>query len=316
MVKTLVTGGTGFVGASVVEKLVTERETVVVLTRNPDYVPRSRRVAGSYYVKGDVFDPKSLEYAMEGCDAVINAVQFENAPFENSRKGFTYERVDGEGTQIQVEVAKKAGVKRFIYMSGAGTKEGRTEPWFKAKLCAEKAVRESGMQWTIFRPSWIYGPQDHSLNKFALFARFLPFIPIIGTGNEKIQPVYVKDVATLIWQALNRLDTAGKIFEVGGPQEFTMREIVQTMLRVSGKRRFILAHPKPLMKFIARLLQYLPSRPLTPEGVDFITMEEKVDTKELLQTFPISLTPLEVALKAFTGKQRKSQLAGEIIRAA
>lgn len=309
MVQTLVTGGTGFLGSEVVRKLVKARETAIVLTRNPTYVPRSRRVPGAFYVKGDVFDPASLEKAMQGCDAVINATQFDNAPFENPKKGLTYERVDGQGTERQVEAAKKAGVERFIYLSGAGTREGRTEPWFRAKLRAEKAVRESGMNWTIFRPSWIYGPEDRSLNKFVSFARFLPFVPLIGTGKEKVQPVYVDDVAYLIVSALNRKDLNEKVFDVGGPQELTMYEITQTLLRVCGKKRFILPQPKALMKMIALFVQFLPGRLLTPDSIDFVTMEEKVDISALKETFGFEPTSLEDGLQNYLGKTVKAKFS-------
>ncbi|MCB0308992.1 MAG: complex I NDUFA9 subunit family protein [Bdellovibrionales bacterium] len=301
MVQTLVTGGTGFIGSSIVRQLIKNRETVHVLTRNPFYVPRSRRIPGAVYIQGDVFDASSLRRAMKGCDAVINAVQFENAPFENPKKGLTYERVDGEGTVNQVDAAKESSVKRFIYISGAGVREGRQEPWFKAKLKAEKAVQESGLQWSIFRPSWIYGPEDQSLNKFSLFARISPVVPIIGSGKEKIQPVYVEDVASIISLALNAEKSFNQIFEIGGPEILTMREIVKTLLRVQGKKRLILPHPKPLMKLIASILQYFPGRPLTPGAIDFVTMEEYVDTAPLLKVFPMSLTSLQKGLTQYMG---------------
>lgn len=306
MLKTLVTGGTGFVGSGIVRHLVKNRETVVVMTRRPESVPRERRVPGALYVKGDVFDSESLKKSMEGCDALVNAVQFENAPFENPAKGLTYERVDGEGTERQMEALKDSGIQRVIYISGAGTREGRTEPWFKAKLRAEKAVKDSGRAWTIFRPSWIYGPLDQSLNKFALFARVSPVVPIIGTGKEKIQPVYIEDVATFVAKALNDKATHGKTFDIGGPDILSMHAIVKTMLRVQGKTRIILPHPKPLMKTLAAFLQYLPGRPLTPDGVDFVTMEELVDTTELLKLLPAPLTPLQSGLSQYMGSRSAS----------
>src|SRR5580765_899266 len=195
MVCTLVTGGTGFVGSEITQALRRNFETVRVLSRNPFHIPPSRRTPGTEYVKGDIFDDASLKEAIKGCDTLIIASQFDNAPFEDPSKGLTYMRVDGEGTERQIQAAKEAKVSRVLYMSGAGTMEGRVETWFQAKARAEKAVVESGMQYTIFRPSWIYGPEDKSLNKFAFFARISPIIPVIGTGKEKIWPVYVKDVA-------------------------------------------------------------------------------------------------------------------------
>jgi uncharacterized protein YbjT (DUF2867 family) len=305
MIKTLVTGGTGFVGSHIVRKLVEGSETVVVLTRNPDFVRRERRVPGAFYMRGDIFDSESLDRAVEGCDAIINAVQFENAPMENPRKGRTYERVDGEGTERQVASAKKKKVGRFIYISGAGTREGRSEPWFRGKLRAERAVRESGMNWTIFRPSWIYGPDDWSLNRFAMFARLLPFVPLVGSGRERIQPIFVKDVGEIVFRGLNDPATFGKSFDLGGPEEMAMKEIVRTLLGVLRKRRVIIPIPKSIVRPLAAVLKNFPGPPLTPDGIDFITMEEKVDILPLLQWFEVRPTALEKALQQYVGDERQ-----------
>jgi len=299
MISTLVTGGTGLIGSEIVKALRKNIESVRVLSRRPKEIPPSRRSPGTEYVQGDIFDPASVKEAMRGCDALIIATQFENAPFENPSKGQTYMHVDAEGTEAQVAIAKELGIKRIIYISGAGTREGRTETWFQAKARAEKAVKESGDQWTIFRPSWVYGPGDRSLNKFAMFTRFLPFVPIIGTGKEKIQPIFVEDVAKIVAKSLNESKTFQQTYEMGGPEELTMKEIVKTMLRVMGKRRFIISQPKSFMKKIAAIVQFFPGRPLTPAGIDFITMEEKADTAALLKTFNPRITPLEEGLRSY-----------------
>jgi NADH dehydrogenase len=299
MIQTLVTGGTGFVGSAIVKKLVLGRESVRVLTRNPQSVDPRRRTAGTEFFAGDLFDAKALREAMKGCNALVIAVQFENAPFENPAKGMTYERVDGEGAELTVAAAKESGIERVLYISGAGTREGRIEPWFKAKLRAEKAVRESGLAWTILRPSWIYGPTDRSLNRYAGFARLLPFVPIIGSGREKIQPVFVDDIGEIVRSAINSPKTFGKVFEAGGPEVLTMAEIVKTLLRVMGRRRLILPQPKPLIKFIAGFVQFLPGRLLTPDGIDFITMEEAVDHRELVKTLGVRMTSLEEGLRSY-----------------
>lgn len=299
MIQTLVTGGTGFVGHSIVRELVKNNESVVVLSRDPLKVDRARRVSGAHYIQGNVFDPKSLTRAMEGCDALINCVQFENAPFENPKKGLTYEKVDGEGSLNQMEAIKGSSIERVIYMSGAGVKDGRIEPWFKAKLKAEEAVKNCGKNWTIFRPSWIYGAQDNSLNKFALFARFSPVVPLIGMGNEKIQPIYVEDVAKCVAKALNTKSTFGEIIELGSQEEVSMKKIVQTLLEVKGQKRILLPHPKPLMKLIASVVQFLPGRMLTPDAIDFITMEEKVDVSNLTRLLGITPLSLKEGLKHY-----------------
>lgn len=292
----LVTGGTGFIGSHVVRKLLEKGHRVAVMTRNPaaagGTVP-----AGVEVRPGDVKDPASLQTAMAGVDVVINAVQFPNHPVENPRKGHTYMEVDGNGTVRQVAAALAAGVKRFIYVSGAGAREGQAYPWFKAKLMAEGAVKGSGMAWTIFQPSWVYGPGDRSLNKFVGFARFLPFIPVVGNGKTKVQPVLVDDLAEVIAASVEEPRTAGKVYQVGGPQDLTMDEIIQTMLRVMGRRRPLLHHPVWFMKVATLPMALLPSPPLSPSAVDFVVMEEHVDTRELLRDFQVRLTPLVEGLQ-------------------
>jgi NADH dehydrogenase len=223
---------------------------------------------------------------------VISTVQFPNHPVENPRKGYTYMAVDGEGTERLVSAAKAAGVRRFVYLSGAGTRPGQTAPWFLAKLRAEKAIRESGIPYTIFRPSWVYGPEDRSLNKFVTFARMLPFIPVIGNGRTEVQPVFVADLAEAVAMSVTMEKAAGNVYEIGGPQALTMDEIIRTMLRSMGKRRPLLHSPAGLMKLATWPLTLLPTPPLSPSAVDFVLMEEPVDNTALLQDFALQLTPL------------------------
>lgn len=292
----LVTGGTGFIGSQVVRRLLARGHRVAVLTRGAG--PNGTRIPEGVELRtGDVKDPASLRRAMAGVDVVISAVQFPNHPVENPRKGHTYMAVDGEGTVNQVEAAKDAGVKRFIYVSGAGTRQGQTYPWFQAKLKAESAVQRSGLAWTIFQPSWVYGPGDRSLNKFVTFARRLPIVPVIGDGKTRVQPVLVDDLAEVIAASVTEPRAVGKVYQVGGPQELTMDEIIQAMLRVMGKRRPLVHHPSWFMKLVTAPMALLPAPPLSPAAVDFVLMEEPVDNRALLEDFPIQLTPLAEGLR-------------------
>lgn len=296
MAMVLVTGGTGFIGSHIARKLLKKGHQVVVMTRNPSKV-RSSVPAGVDLRPGDVSDPGSLRQAMAGVDVVINAVQFPNHPVENPRKGHTYMEVDGLGTVRQVEAAQAAGVKRFIYLSGAGTRQGQTYPWFQAKLKAERAIRDSGIPYTIFQPSWVYGPEDRSLNKFVTFARFLPFIPVVGNGQTRVSPVHVDDLAEVVAESVDMESAVGKTYQVGGPQVLTMDQIIQTMLKTIGKHRPLLHHPRWFMKLVTIPMQLLPSPPLSPSAVDFVLMEEDVDTTALVRDFGVKLRPLSEGLK-------------------
>ena len=295
--RVLVAGGTGFIGSRVVDELLARGgHDVVVMTRDPG---RARRRAGVTYVAGDVSDAASLARATEDIDVVVHAVQFPNHPVENPRRGWTYEKVDGEGTERMVAAATANAVRRFVYLGGAGTRPGRTEPWFVAKLRAERAVRESGMEWVIVRPSWIYGPDDRSMNKFVQFVRLLPIVPVIGTGQEKIQPVSVFDVARVVAAAVDKPEATNQVFELGVREPLTMDEIISTIMRVLGKRKPLLHQPAWLVKIPATVIQYLPNAPLSPGAVDFITMEASADPTSAERVFGIQLTPLEAGLRAY-----------------
>lgn len=300
----LVAGGTGLIGSHVLRELVATRpsERLHVLTRDPERpFPLAAHVRR---IRGEVGDPASLERAARGMDVVIHVVQFPNHPVENPRKGWTYLEVDGRGTVNMVAACRKAGVQRFIYLSGAGVRPGRPEPWFQAKAMAEEAIQKSGLPYVIIRPSWVYGPGDRSVNKFVKMARFLPFMPVIGDGEGKVQPVSVFDVARVVALAVDLPEATNRIFEVGGPEALTMNQILQTVLRVVGKRRPLVHHPVWLMKAVASILRFLPTPPLTPAAIDFILMEELVDPTETERVFGVKFERLEDGLRRYLGPRR------------
>jgi len=142
----------------------------------------------------------------------------------------------------------------------------------------------------------VYGPEDRSLNRFAAFARYLPFVPVIGSGEIRVQPILVTDLAEVVAMSVDAPQTFQKTYDVGGPQALTMNEILRTMLQVMGKRRPLLHGPVALVKAAAALLALLPNPPLTPAAVDFILMDEPVDIAPLLHDLPVQLTPLAEGL--------------------
>ena len=293
----LVAGGTGFIGTHVVEELIKGgRHRVTIMTRDPD---RVRRRAGVEYVRGDVSDPSSLAQATREAEVVVHCVQFPNHPVENPMRGWTYEKVDGEGTERMVAACRANGVRRFVYLSGAGARPGRPEPWFRAKERAERAVMTSGMEYVIVRPSWIYGPEDQSLNKFVAFVKYLPVVPVIGSGQEKVQPISVFDVAKVVAAAVDNPSATNQVFELGSRDPLTMDEILGTLQKVLGKRRPLVHQPAWLVKIPASLIQYLPNAPLSPGAIDFITMDERVDPSPAERVFGITFTPFETGLRQY-----------------
>lgn len=295
--KVLVAGGTGFLGRAIVSRLLTDGHEVGVLSRSQHSSdPLDPRVL---WEQGDVVEPKSLEGKLAGYDAVVDAVQFPNSPIENPKKGYTFERIDLGGTKNLVDAARSQGVAHFIGISGVGAAEKAPYHWLRFKYWEEEHIRNSGATYTIFRPSWVYGPRDVSLNRFLGFARFLPFIPVIGNGKTRINPLFIGDLARHVSAAVGTPAARGELFEIGGPDVLTMDEIIRAALKTEGKRRFLLHQPKGLMKVVGSVAQHLPGRPLTPDAIDFITMDGIADTSKLTAVFGLPLTPLEEGLATY-----------------
>lgn len=299
--KVVVAGGTGLLGREIVQAMLDAGHEVVVASRSqPSDGAMQPRAT---WVSVDVTNPSTLAPAFEGADVIVDAVQFPNSPIENPKKGFTFERIDLGGTKNLVDAAKEAGVPHFILVSGVGADEDGEYHWLRYKWQEEQHLKASGVPYTIIRPSWIYGPRDVSLNRFLNFAKFLPFIPVIGNGKTRINPLFVGDLAAHVAATPGNAAAMGKTFEIGGPTVMTMDEVIRTALRVAGKKRFLLHNPKPIMKLVASVIQYAPGRPLTPDAIEFITMDGVADTAELERVYGLKLHSLEEGLSTYLGKR-------------
>ena len=295
----LVVGGTGFVGGAIVRELTRRGKDVAVLTR--DRTRAEARSNGSVeYREGDVRDPSTLALAMTDVKVVIGSQQFPGSPMENPGKGHTFEEIDAIGTERLVEAAHAAEVERYVYLSGAGAARDAKYHWFRAKWRAEEAVRKSGMTYVILRPSWIYGPEDVSLNRFMKMSRFLPFVPLIGSAaTQQLQPVFIDDVAKIAAECVDTAATDNREFEIGGPDALSMTEIVRTALEVTGRRRFLLSTPAPVMKAVATVARHLPGPPLTPDAIDFIAGDAVCDPTVVQEVLGVKVRPLREALSTY-----------------
>jgi len=293
----VVTGGTGFIGREVVERLLeTGDDEVVVTTRHPD---RDRWGGRVRLVQAYAGDHVSLGKAFMGADVVVHAIQFPNHPVEDPSKGRTYLEVDGRGTTLAAQTANKLGVRRFVYLSGAGAGQGRPQPWFRAKDMAEAAVAGTGMEHVFLRPSWIYGARDRSMNRFVFFCRRLPVVPVIGNGKTPVFPISVKDVARCVVESARREDATAKALDLGGPQRLTMDEVIRTIQGVLGRRRPLLHHPVGLMKLLVLPMKVMPEPMLSPSAIDFITQEVEMDPRPAMEYFGFPFRPLAEGLREY-----------------
>ena len=293
-----VAGGTGFVGGGIARDLHRRGHRVVVLSHRGEEA-RGPLPDDVEIRTAEVADEASLAPALAGVDALVIALAFRNSPMESPRRGQTFALIDARGAERLIAAAREAGVGRVVYLSGAGAAPDAPRHWFRAKWQAEEAVRASGLVWTIIRPTWIFGPRDVSLNRFLGFARTLPFVPLTNTGRQHLAPVFIDDAARLAADALTDPAAACRLFELGGPDVLSMREIIAAALRAARIRRPILPGPTPLLKVAAWPLRLLPEPPLTPDAVDFVNAPAVVDIGPLLARMPRRLTPLDEALATY-----------------
>jgi NADH dehydrogenase len=293
-----VAGGTGFVGGAIATELHRRGHAVRVLSHRGE-AARGGLSDAIEIRSADVQTGDGLVDALRGVDSLAIALAFKNSPIEAPRKHQTFVEVDAAGTERLIAAAREAGVRRVVYISGAGAAPDATRHWFRAKWRAEEAVRGSGLSWTIIRPTWIFGPRDVSLNRFLGFARRLFSVPMTNTGSQLLAPVFIDDAAALAADSLVSDAAANQVFELGGPDTLTMRQIIGTALRVAGLRRPIVPGPTPLIKLLAVPLSWLPTPILTPDAVDFINQPATVDLTPLLERMPRRLTPLEEGLRTY-----------------
>ena len=294
----MVAGGTGLIGREVVARLLADgTHDVAVTTRDPARPdPWGGRVRKLQAFAGD---PLSLGKAFTGAEVVVHAIQFPNHPVEDPGKGRTYLEVDGLGTAVAARAAKAAGVRRYVYLSGAGAGQERPQSWFRAKDMAEAAIRETGMEYGFLRPSWVYGPGDHSMNRFVFFCRRLPFVPVIGDGRTPVWPAYVKDVARAAVELARREDTKATVLDIGGPERLTMDGVVRAIQQVLGRRRPIVHHPVRLMKLLSLPMRVMPQPILSPTAIEFLIQDVPIDPQPAFQLLGFAFRRLEDGLREY-----------------
>jgi uncharacterized protein YbjT (DUF2867 family) len=250
----LITGGTGFVGQAVVRHLRQAGHRPIVLARRPN-AAAARTLAEEHdarIVSGNLLEPETLPAALADCDAIVHLVGI------ISEVGVqTFENVHVNATGALIEAARNSRVRRFIHMSALGTRPNAISRYHQTKYAAEQLVRQGPVPWTIFRPSLIYGPGDAFVNLFVRIARFSPVLPVIGDGRARFQPVSVEVVARAFALALTEPGAEGGTFDLCGADSLTLPELVETILRVTGRRRVKIPLPFALARIQAALLEVL-----------------------------------------------------------
>jgi uncharacterized protein YbjT (DUF2867 family) len=290
-------GGSGFVGSAIVERLAHDGVDVRVAVRRPERV-RAAAAAGRgriMPVRADVWEEGSVAPAVAGADAVVNTVGHYVA-----RGQRTFEAIHGQGARNVAKTAASAGVRRLVHISGIGADLASPSPYVRARAMGERFVREAFPEATIFRPSVIFGPGDAFFNLLARLTRVLPVLPLFGTGATRLQPVFVGDVAEALARALVRPEAAGRTYELGGPHTYTYREILQLVLRQTGRRRLLLPVPFRVWDMLAALLSPLLEPPVSGDQVTLMKEDNVVGSDVgTLSDLGITPTPVEAILPAY-----------------
>jgi len=286
-----VTGGTGFVGSAVVSELLQAGHEVRILSRKaPEKLP-----AGVSHVKGSVVTGEGLDSLAQGVDAVIHLVGIIKEAGPN-----TFKAVHHQGTVNVILAASRAGVRRYLHMSALGTREGARSRYHRSKWEGEEAVRCSGLEWTIFRPSTIFGPGDAFINMLAGMMRWTPVIPVLGGARNLMQPVAIQDVAVSFRTALESDTHIGKTYELGGPDFFNLRQILEKVAQVIGKKRIFINMPLPLFLPLvkAAALLKLPF-PVTPDQLIMLGEDNVRTGGDPVEELRIAWTPFEEGIRAY-----------------
>ena len=252
--KVLVTGATGFVGREIVRQLRAAEHTIRILVRSPHSLRVQEEVSrwGVEAHPGDVLKAATLEEALKGMDAVIHLVGIISEVGES-----TFENVHTGGTRNMVAAAQQAGVRRFVHMGALGTRPNAVSRYHQTKWAAEQFVRHSGLDFTIFRPSLIYGPQDQFINLFARMIRLSPVVPLLANPCAIFQPVPVEAVAAAFVGSLSEPKSAGQSYDLCGPEALPLPEIVDRIQAVLGKRRLKLQIPLRLARCQAACMEII-----------------------------------------------------------
>ena len=261
--KVLVAGGTGFIGSYLCRELVERGHEVTALSRSPEDTPE-----GVDSAVGDVTAYDSIAPAVEGQDAVVNLVAL-SPLFEPKGGNEMHDRIHRGGTENLVTAAEAGDVERFVQMSALGADPDGDTAYIRSKGAAEELVKESGLDWTIFRPSVVFGEGGEfvSFTKRlkGMFAPGLPLYPLPGGGKTRFQPIHVEDLVPMLADSLEDDEHAGQTYEIGGPEVLTLREVTNLVYEAEDSGVKIVGLPMPMARLGLTVLGVVPGFPMGPD---------------------------------------------------
>lgn len=268
----VVLGGSGFIGRHLVAALATREAEVVVVARARDHAKHLFLLPRVEIVEADARDATDVAVAARGADALINLVGI-----LHPARGMSFDDVHVGVAEAAIRACRSNRIGRLLHMSALNADPGGPSAYLRSKGEAEAKVRSSGLQWTIFRPSVVFGPKDQFLNKFATLARWFPIIPLAG-ATARFQPIYVGDVVTAFAAALESDATIGQSYGLCGPRAYTLRELVAYTGSLVGRRPLIIGLPGLLGQAQAALLELVPGKPMSRDNLASMRVDSVCET--------------------------------------
>lgn len=280
-------GGSGFVGSAIANRLCAAGVEVSIPTRRSAHADHLRLLPTAEIVEADVHDPATLARVLAGADAVVNLVGILHSR-SGSPFGPDFARAHVELPRKLVAACTATGVGRLVHVSALGASADGPSQYQRSKAAGEAEIRAAApsLAWTILRPSVMFGRDDHFLNLFASLARSFPLLPLAG-ARARFQPVYVEDVAEVVWHCLNTPTAGGQTYELAGPTVYTLRELVEYVSALAGCPRPVLALPEGLAMLQAALMELAPQPVMSRDNVRSM----RVDNVASGAPLPFGLTP-------------------------
>ncbi len=300
----LVTGGTGFLGRQVARALIARGFLPRLLVRDgsesriPEDVRRSCRVT-----PGDVTDYDSVENAAQGTGAVVHLAGIVR---EFPARGITFDRLHVRATRNAVKAARRWGISRFVHVSALGAWPGDPGAFFDSKGRGEAIVANSGLRWTIYRPSVIFGPGDRFVDTLLAVLRRSPVAAVPGSGRVRFQPVFVGDVAHAVADAVTRPQTEERSIDVGGPERLSLDEIVDAVSRALGRRIPKVHVPLALLRPLVRSLSRFERFPFSPQEIEFLAADNICESGPYWSAIGRAPLSLDDYLESVTGRRKRT----------
>jgi uncharacterized protein YbjT (DUF2867 family) len=299
-----VIGASGFIGRYVIKRLAARGDVIAAVMRDVEagqFLQPMGDVGQIARIRASIADEKQLTAALAGSEAVVNLA---GILYEQGEQRFA--AVHHEGARRVGRVAAALGVRRIVHISALGAAAGSPSAYSQSKAAGEAAIADAFPAVTILRPSVVFGPEDDFFSRFGAMAQLLPALPLIGGGKTRFQPVYVGDVAAAVVAALDDPTTAGRIYELGGPQVYSFRELMQIVLKETRRKRPLISVPWGIADLQAAVLELLPVPLLTRDQVRLLRSDTIVSPGALtLRDLGIQPTTIEAILPTYMDRYRR-----------